>query len=65
MQKNFEGTHFTIETKNQPNIDCMFFTSTIGEKVQLDPFTNGEDGKSKYLGKSTILMCNPNAMIYQ
>ena len=67
MQKNFEGNHFTIETKNQPNIDCMFFTSTVSEKVHLDPFTTGDVSQisAKYLSKSTILMCNPNAMIYQ
>jgi len=37
----------------------MFFPATSKELVELDPIV----GK-KYLEKATIVMCNPNAVIY-
>ena len=73
MEKNFEGRQFLIPSipgRNQPMIDCMFFPATHGDKIVIDPDTL--DLKSpddmldkKYLAKSTIIMSNPNALIYQ
>lgn len=89
MEKNFEGKQFLIKDKRQayPKIDCMFFPSTQGDDVVLDPEENALPKKShnrprggshmssfaessaenrqRYLQKSTIIMCNPNALIYQ
>lgn len=43
----------------------MFFPATHGDNIELDPSDSdyGNDDK-KYLKKSTIIMSNPNAMIY-
>lgn len=41
----------------------MFFPSTHGDTISLDPDGSSED--KKYLDKSTIIMSNPNALIYQ
>ena len=57
----------------------MFFPGTHGDQIELDPQFESEDleqtGSSvrdnsktstlKYINKSTIIMCNPNALIYQ
>ena len=57
----------------------MFFPGTHGDQIELDPQFEFEDleqtGSSvrdnsktstlKYINKSTIIMCNPNALIYQ
>jgi hypothetical protein len=59
MEKNFEGKQFVIESLNKPKIDCMFFPATTKEVVELDPIVS-----KKYLDKSTIVICNPNAVIY-
>lgn len=72
MEKNFEGKQFMIPSvrkRNQPEIDCMFFPATHGDKIVIDPDQlNLEDPKNlidkKYLEKSTIIMSNPNALIY-
>jgi hypothetical protein len=82
MEKNFEGKQFIIDDGyGLPKIDCMFFPSTQGEVVTLDPIfqvilNNKKKGSirevidenkiytKKYLEKSTIIMCNPNALIY-
>lgn len=64
MEKNFEGKQFKIEGKNQPTIDCMFFPSTHGDTISIDG-ESAADLDRKYLNKSTIIMCNPNALIYQ
>ena len=40
----------------------MFFPATHGDKICLDPEPLYE---GKYLHKSTMIMCNPNALIYQ
>ena len=63
----------------------MFFPSTQGDEVVLDPLrdptmssmgmlrdfesvslvkTEASLDKRKYLKKSTIIMCNPNALVY-
>lgn len=56
----------------------MFFPATYGDDVALDPMPNKNEYPSfasenqsqfvesthKYLEKSTIIMCNPNALIY-
>lgn len=73
MEKNFEGRQFLIPSipgRNQPQIDCMFFPATHGDKIVLDPdildLKKPEDFEDKkYLEKSTIIMSNPNALIYQ
>ena len=71
---NFEGKQFKIPSvpgRNQPKIDCMFFPATQGDEIELEPEEAFENGpakigtKRKYLDKSTIIMCNPNALIYQ
>ena len=72
MEKNFEGKQFMIPSipgRNQPKIDCMFFPATHGDKIVLDPNELKLDGDmialdKKYLEKSTIIMSNPNALIY-
>ena len=44
----------------------MFFPATHDDKIELDPSDNEVDSSDKkYLQKSTIIMSNPNAMIYQ
>lgn len=55
----------------------MFFPGTHGDQIQVDPqFDDLEQPGSpllelpqsstfKYINKSTIIMCNPNALIYQ
>mmetsp|Transcript_18098 Transcript_18098/g.30899 ORF Transcript_18098/g.30899 Transcript_18098/m.30899 type:complete len:412 (+) Transcript_18098:1124-2359(+) len=74
MEKNFKGKQFMIESvpgRNQPKIDCMFFPATQGDLIELQPdFVRLERdpeyaATKKYLNKSTIIMCNPNALIYQ
>ena len=75
MKQNFDGYHFMIPSipgRNQPKLDCMFFPSTSNEKVDLEPSNvdlirsqKGQNPKTrKYLQKSTIIMCNPNALTY-
>ena len=72
MEKNFEGKQFmipSIKGRNQPKIDCMFFPATHGDKIVLDPNDLKLDEEhlaidKKYLQKSTIIMSNPNALIY-
>ena len=74
MEKNFEGKHFMIPSipgRNQPKLDCMFFPATHGDTIEYEPkiptksIINSSVNKLKYLDKSTIIMCNPNALIYQ
>lgn len=66
MEKTFEGKQFmipSIKGRNQPKIDCMFFPATHGDIIELDP--KADLNNKEYLNKSTIIMCNPNALIYQ
>ena len=58
LERNYGSKHFFIESKKDPKIDAMFFPSTQGEQVSLNP------SDQSYLEKSTIIMCNPNALIY-
>jgi len=48
-------------------LDCMFFPCTADEKVDIfDAKTAVDDESQKqYLSKPTVLMCNPNALVYQ
>jgi len=69
----------SVQGAGQPEIDVMFFPATYGEDVVLDPpveemmsgfsksgrFDSANVRERKYLSKSTIVMCNPNALIYQ
>jgi hypothetical protein len=49
----------------------MFFPASHGDTITLDPDYENQnpitdsDFNKKYLSKSTIIMCNPNALIYQ
>jgi len=64
MEKNFEGKQFIIPSipgRKQPKIDCMLFPATSKEEIIYEPLSTDE---SKYLDKPTVIMCNPNALIY-
>jgi len=74
MEKNFEGKQFLIPSvpgRKQPSLDCMFFPATHGDEIVIEPDVHdlfsvvSAANKRKYLDKSTIIMCNPNALIYQ
>ena len=69
--------HFRIPSingRNQPEIDCMFFPCTIDDDIKVfkqadrneSINTMDDEGinRCKYLDKPTIIMCNPNALIY-
>ena len=55
----------------------MFFPGTHGDLIEVDPqfedleqtgssvHDNTKTSTLKYINKSTIIMCNPNALIYQ
>lgn len=55
----------------------MFFPATHGDKIRVDPELDDLEQAGnpqldmsihstlKYINKSTIIMCNPNALIYQ
>ena len=49
----------------------MFFPATHGDKIEIDPehenfhSISSMTNTKKYLEKPTIIMCNPNALIYQ
>jgi len=72
MEKNFEGKHFMIPSvpgRHQPELDCMFFPATHGDEIVINPENHlmsitSAMNKQKYLDRSTIIMCNPNALIY-
>jgi hypothetical protein len=51
LESDFKATQHFVRGRNKPAIDCMFFPC----------LKEGEDP----LSKSTIIMCNPNALIYQ
>lgn len=77
MERNFGGCRFLIPSmkgRNQPEIDVMFFPATHGDEVVLDPNPKASEevnpesfgaNPMDYLNKSTIVMSNPNALIYQ
>jgi hypothetical protein len=65
MERNFGGKQFLIPAKNgAPKIDLMFFPATFGDDVMLDPVDYKLDDKL-YINLSTVVMCNPNALVYQ
>ena len=47
----------------------MFFPTTAGDTIELDPHSfdkePGFSNTKQYLDKPTIIMCNPNALVYQ
>ena len=59
--------------RGQPELDCMFFPCTADRSIHLfeDALRDAGDRSqqenrgAKYLDKPTIIMCNPNALIYQ
>ncbi len=61
LNKNFEGKHFWVEGHNGVKLDCMFFPCTVEEKDTI----NLEAPTGLYLEKPTMIICNPNALIYQ
>jgi hypothetical protein len=76
MEKNFEGKQFMIPSipgRKEPKIDCMFFPATHGDVIELDPILEPSafnqsslllESVRKYIDKPTVIMCNPNALIY-
>lgn len=65
MERNFGGKQFIIPAKNgEPPIDVMFFPATFGDKVTIDPSQKDLE-ENLYFNLSTIVMCNPNALVYQ
>jgi hypothetical protein len=61
LNKNFEGKHFWVNGHGGAKIDCMFFPCTIED----DAVISTENPTGQYLEKPTVIMCNPNALIYQ
>ena len=71
----------SVPGRGQPDIDIMFFPASYGDEIKLDPpieadinfiepeptdiFKRQYTPQRQYLNKSTIIMCNPNALIYQ
>ena len=37
LERNFDGAAFQIHSESEPDIDCMFFPASHGEKIVLDP----------------------------
>lgn len=61
MKKTFEGKQFFVNGPHGNTLDCMFFPCTSNEVVQLiNPSPDLE-----YLTKPTVVICNPNALVYQ
>jgi hypothetical protein len=67
MKKNFEGKHFWIKGHAGVKLDCMFFPCTLDDEGANVEITNDDNNPlyAPYLEKPTIIMCNPNALIYQ
>lgn len=42
----------------------MFFPATFGDEIHIDQ-EEEQSGERLYLDLSTIVMCNPNALVYQ
>ena len=64
MKKNFEGRHFWIKGHGGVKLDCMFFPCTLDDEASKVEVSNDNDGELPYLDKPTMIMCNPNALIY-
>jgi len=61
LRKNFEGHHFWINSANGGKLDCMFFPCTSGEE---NISSSGALASGRYLTEPTVLICNPNALLY-
>lgn len=61
LNKNFEGKHFWVPGHAGARLDCMFFPCSIEDNSQISL----ENPVGEYLSKPTVIMCNPNALIYQ
>jgi len=61
LNKNFEGKHFWVDGHGGAKLDCMFFPCTIEDSAVISV----ENPVGQYLEKPTVIMCNPNALIYQ
>jgi len=64
LRKNFEGQHFWVRSTSGVKLDCMFFPCTSGEEPQINENTNPASN-IRYINEPTILVCNPNALLYQ
>lgn len=62
LNKNFEGKHFWVTGHNGARLDCMFFPCTVEDNKDN---INTEAPSGLYLEKPTVIICNPNALIYQ
>lgn len=60
LERNFGSKRFFIKEGRGPQIDCMFFPATQGENVEVNPVS-----QRQYQERATIIMSNPNALIYQ
>jgi hypothetical protein len=61
LNKNFEGKHFWVNGHGGARLDCMFFPCTVEDNAVISV----ENPVGDYLDKPTVIMCNPNALIYQ
>ena len=61
LNKNFEGKHFWVQGHSGVKIDCMFFPCTIEDNIEIST----DNPVGQYLEKPTVIICNPNALIYQ
>jgi hypothetical protein len=61
LRKNFEGKSFTVSGHSGVNLDCMFFPCVLDDAPRIET----EKPNGQYLDKPTIIMCNPNALVYQ
>ena len=43
----------------------MFFPATAGDEITLDPDAKNSTKSRRYRDYSTVIMCNPNAVVYQ
>lgn len=65
LEKNFDGRHFFVKAQDDNNeIDCMFFPST-NEKVLTGEDLEKAEKPPSYIDLPTVMMCNPNALLYQ
>ncbi len=61
LNRAFEGRQFFVEGAHGNTIDCMFFPCSTNEQVQFE----NPSHDLLYLEKPTVIMCNPNAQVYQ
>ena len=61
LKKNFEGKQFWVQGHGGVTLDCMFFPCTIEEGLVISL----DNPVGQYLEKPTVIISNPNALIYQ